>query len=764
MLKIRYFITIFLLIVLPKLVLSHSAMFRDDYKFDNSNEGAKPDINLFTQAKTTQCTGGSAGGYPCLNINLQSILPITELGGNSNHKLNDIWGWTDPLTGKEYAIVGREGGTSFVDVSDANNPFLVAYLPTADGVDAWRDIKVYNDHAYIVADLSRNRNHGMQVYDLRLLTSITPGSVVEATALYTGFGNAHNIVINEDTGFAYAVGSNRCSGGLHMVDIANPLAPEFAGCFSADGYTHDAQCVVYAGPDAEHTGKEICVGYNEDTITIVDVSNKANPLQLSRTGYTGSRYTHQGWFLDGNHSVLIMNDEADESRIGINTTSYIYDVSDLDAPVELGRYVGPTEAIDHNLYTVTKNNKNYVIEANYRAGLRVLSTEEINNGKMTEVALFDTIPGSNSAQFSGAWSSYPYFSSGNIVVSDIGTGLFVLTPDWDAIDTPTQPGYCEASSEDADYEWIANVSVNNFSNTTDSSNYSDFTQQTIPLVFGDNSLRLTPGFRSQTYAENWRVWIDLNQDGQFSDSDELIYATETATSDPIDTVITIPSTANPGKTRLRVAMVWNAVPQACGSFRYGEVEDYSVDISGDAPPPPPACTRLNFDDGGTGGWSNASIATCSTGSFIVGSPSEQSNGGVTTQVDGAFGGSGFALYTAANTSAGSNDVDGGTCIAESPSYTVDSTSEISLQYFHGQRDAGDDSGDFFALEYSVDGGGSWTDWVVNGDERQQAQWTKVTTVIPATADLRLRVRVADGPATGDLVEAGIDELEICPVQ
>ena len=74
-----------------------------------------------------------------------------------------------------------------------------------------------------------------------------------------------------------------------MIDISNPLVPGNAGCFSADGYAHDAQCVVYNGPDAAHQGGEICFNANEDTLTIVDVANKAAPVQLSRTGYGKQR-------------------------------------------------------------------------------------------------------------------------------------------------------------------------------------------------------------------------------------------------------------------------------------------------------------------------------------------------------------------------------------------------------------------------------------------------------------------------------------------
>jgi choice-of-anchor B domain-containing protein len=95
------------------------------------------------------------------------------------------------------------------------------------------------------------------------------------TAHYDDFGSAHNIAINEDSGFAYAIGTGTCSGGLHMVQ--NPASPTNAGCYSGDGYTHDTQCVIYNGPDADYQGAEVCFSSNEDTLTIVDVSNKAAP-------------------------------------------------------------------------------------------------------------------------------------------------------------------------------------------------------------------------------------------------------------------------------------------------------------------------------------------------------------------------------------------------------------------------------------------------------------------------------------------------------
>ncbi|WP_163833797.1 choice-of-anchor B family protein [Spartinivicinus ruber] len=558
------------------LSFGHSAMFPDGFKFDDSNEGEKAQL-LLPQQQTVRCINGKAGDYPCNKVDLHAFLAKENMGGGSAN-LNDIWGYTDPVTGAEIAIVGRTNGTSFVDITDPVNPVFLGFLPSHDnGSDAWRDIKTYNDHAFIVADGSGNKTHGLQVFDLTSLRYLpSPGQTLNETAHLGGFGNAHNIAINEDTGYAYIVGSNQCSGGLYMVNISNPVKPRYAGCFSSDGYTHDTQCVIYKGQDARYYGREVCVGYNEDTITIVDVTNKSNPVQVSRTPYQGAQYTHQGWFLNDSHNILIMNDELDESRNGINTTSYIYDVSLLDNPVELGRYVGPTSAIDHNLYT----HNNFVFETNYRAGLRILSTKNITSGKLKEEAYFDTIPGSNSAQFSGTWSNYIYFASGNIVMSDIGYGLFVVQPDWDAINNPDPTvEYCEASGNNASEEWVSSVKIASFTNSSDSKRYSDFTNKVINLEKGKSAVELTPDFSGIRYNEYWKIWIDLNKDGDFEDTGEQVFSSNHATSSTVKGELMIPDSAKSGKTRLRVVMRYNAVPNACGSFNYGEVEDYTVNIS-----------------------------------------------------------------------------------------------------------------------------------------------------------------------------------------
>lgn len=389
--------------------------------------------NLSAQSITT-CSGGMAGSYPCSNIDLMAFLPLSQIGGGNG---NDIWGWTDSTTGKEYAIMGLTNGTAFVDISDPLNPVYLGHLPPHAGVgnSSWRDIKTYDDHAFIGSEAL---NSGMQIVDLTQLRSIVspPVSIVES-AFYTGFSSSHNIVINEDSGFAYGVGLNsgNCARGLHFVDIVNPASPQSAGCFSSDGYTHDAQCVNYNGPDTDHQGKEICFAYNEDTLTIVDVSNKASPVQISRTGYSDRGYSHQGW-LTPDHTYVLLDDELDERNIAsvTNTRTLIWDVSDLDNPVHQGDHIGVTTAIDHNQYIVG----DYSFQSNYRSGLRILDISDIANNNLNEVAFFDIYPSSDSASFNGAWSVYPFFASGNVIVSGIEQGLYILRPNLSAPDIPPE--------------------------------------------------------------------------------------------------------------------------------------------------------------------------------------------------------------------------------------------------------------------------------------------------------------------------------------
>lgn len=377
---------------------------------------------------------GAVEKFECGNTGLLSFLPIDEIGGGRGTRLNDNWGWTDSRTGREYALVGRSDGTSFVDVTDPTRPRYLGDLPKPAGSPSsvWRDMKVYKDHVFVVADASGE--HGVQVFDLTRLRDVKTPQTFTEDAHYDGIASAHNIVMNDETGFAYAVGvsggGETCGGGLHMIDVRNPKQPVFAGCFSdpqtgrsGTGYSHDAQCVIYRGPDAKYRGREICVGSNENAISIADVTDKAAPIAVSRASYPDVGYAHQAWLTD-DHRYLYLGDELDETNgkgeAAKGTRTLVWDLADLGDPILIKQHVGERKATDHNLYV--KGNRMY--QANYTSGLRILDISDPANPR--EVGYFDTVPGEDTPQMAGAWSNYPYFKSGTIVVTSVGEGLFLV--------------------------------------------------------------------------------------------------------------------------------------------------------------------------------------------------------------------------------------------------------------------------------------------------------------------------------------------------
>jgi choice-of-anchor B domain-containing protein len=377
---------------------------------------------------------GSAAQFECGSVDLLSFLPVASMDAGRGMVTNDVWGWTDPESGREIVLVGMSNQTAFVDVSNAGNPTYLGRLPLTDGANpsVWRDMKVYENHMYVVSDGSGE--HGMQIFDLTRLRGLDGSDPVtfDADAHYDRIASAHNIVINEETGFAYSVGSSgggeTCGGGLHMIDVRDPKSPSFAGCFQdmttgrqRTDYSHDAQCVVYRGPDEDYQGREICLGSNETALSIADVTDKTNPIAVAMATYPNVAYSHQGW-LSEDHRYFYMGDELDETGGNVtNTRTLIWDLEDLDDPVLAAEYMADTKATDHNLYIVG----NTMYQSNYKSGLRVLDVSDPENP--VPVGHFDTVPyGGDDAQMDGSWSNYPYFESGIIAVTSGSEGLFIV--------------------------------------------------------------------------------------------------------------------------------------------------------------------------------------------------------------------------------------------------------------------------------------------------------------------------------------------------
>jgi choice-of-anchor B domain-containing protein len=368
--------------------------------------------------------------------------------------LSDIWGWTSPNTGDEYAIVGTSSGTAFVRITDPTHPEFLGMIPTTNPdtiLNFWWDIKTFNNHAYITTEVNAA---GVAIFELTRLDGMspvapgTPEAVLEADARYTagGYIRAHNISINEDTGFAYLTGVSKdpnvdpgfTDDGVIILDLkGDPLAPvEVGQILEID--SHDAQVVSYSGPDPDHQGQEIAVVFNGSDLEvgIYDVTDNQNIVEVSVTTYPGASFTHQGWLTE-DHSYLLLGDEEDE-LFGLSdpqnpdlpdtARTYIFDVRDLDHPQLIGTFDSPAASIDHNLFI--KGNRVY--QAHYTAGIRVLDSSDVANGNLAEVAHMDTEPrlpnnhmNHNINIFVGPWGVYPFFDSGSIIASDGLNGLII---------------------------------------------------------------------------------------------------------------------------------------------------------------------------------------------------------------------------------------------------------------------------------------------------------------------------------------------------
>lgn len=385
--------------------------------------------------KQLTCSNGQAGEYPCFNIDLESHLPLSQLSSTPS-SANDIWGYVDLNNNREYAVMGLYNGTVLIDVTDPVNPVEVG---TVGGVNStWRDVKVYQyldeesqnykTYAYVTTE----GQGGLQIIDL----SNAPESI-ELVNTIDVFQTAHNVYlgnINYSDGTAldgheaylYIAGSNLGNGSYRVFDLTDPVNPALVTTPSSAGYVHDATNLII--DDARtaqcangHNPCELLIDFNENTVDIWDTTDKANPFKVSSTGYAGASYTHSGWYSKDKNYIFIQ-DELDERNRGVNTTLYVMDIQDLNAPRIVGSYVGSTPAIDHNGFTL--DDKYYM--SNYKRGLTVLDVSNPVTPK--EIGFFDTypIPEANDSQFDGAWGTYPYLPSGNILVSDISNGLFVL--------------------------------------------------------------------------------------------------------------------------------------------------------------------------------------------------------------------------------------------------------------------------------------------------------------------------------------------------
>jgi choice-of-anchor B domain-containing protein len=390
-----------------------------------------------TAIAAANCVQGFAGQFPCRNVDFQSQIALTQFSSQPISAAN-VWGFVDQNDGREYAVVGLSDGTAVVEVTDPINPRQVVTIPGSSS--SWREVKIYQSFdlptnrfrafAYITTEAP---NAGLQIIDLgglpgtATLTTTLLDTGSQHTAYISNIDYATNLALPGREAFLYVAGSDIGTGSWRVYSLANPAQPQFIAAAPASAqYVHDATSLLITDQRTTQCGVghdpcEVYVDFNENSVDLWDVTEKAAPLLLSSTTYSDASYTHSGWPSADQRHVFI-HDETEEIFNGIFTQIYTMNVDDLRNPFIVASYQGPDTTTDHNGYT--KGSLLYV--SHYRRGLVVFDASDPQS--LREVASFDTFlsPAPNSAGTDGAWGVYPFFPSGTVVISDISNGLFVL--------------------------------------------------------------------------------------------------------------------------------------------------------------------------------------------------------------------------------------------------------------------------------------------------------------------------------------------------
>ena len=373
------------------------------------------------------CTSAFFVLFTCITFS-QSVTLLGTLNPYPGQKYADIWGYA--AGGREYAIMGVTGGTSFIDVTNPGSPVEVIKIPGPNSFYEWRDIKTYSHYAYIVTEGS-GTGAGMQIVDLSgLPTTATLVNTYTAT-----FTTAHNIYI--DNGFAYVVGANNGSG-VHILDLSNPVNPVQVGYYGSNGYVHD----IYVWNDTAYIS-------SEGEYAVIDLTNKSNPTNVSSSVSLPGIYAHSGWLTEDKRYFIA----CEEFNVRDLT---VWDLSDrTNWDLKVSQWQSSSNSPIHNVFV----RGNYAHISYYEDGYMVL---DISNPENPQIAgQYDTDPTPSTGSYKGAWGCYPYLPSGNVIVSDMQTGLYVF--DFDD-GTPVELTSFNAVSNrnSVELKWTTATETNNY--------------------------------------------------------------------------------------------------------------------------------------------------------------------------------------------------------------------------------------------------------------------------------------------------------------
>jgi len=347
--------------------------------------------------------------YPADKVELLSHLGVLDFGASAG---NDCWGYVS-RSGREYALMGLNNSMGVVEITDPRNPVILGTVPHSSSTTG--DIKVYRDYAYV----AQEGGGGIDIVDL---SDVDNGNIRLVKRLTdNGMSRSHNIALNEESGYLYLAVGNINRGALVAWNLhQDPENPFIEGQYGGNR-SHDLHVVTYT--EGPYAGREIAFSFSEGRgVEIIDVTNKGDMFLMGSTTYPMLGYCHQGW-TSADRRYLYADDEFDENQYGITTRTLVFDITDLENPKLVDTFTSGSTATDHNLYV----RDGFIFEANYTSGLQIFNAN-VDPVSPPRVGFFDTYPANDSPGYSGAWSNFPYFPSGNVIISDRSTGLYVVDP------------------------------------------------------------------------------------------------------------------------------------------------------------------------------------------------------------------------------------------------------------------------------------------------------------------------------------------------
>jgi choice-of-anchor B domain-containing protein len=372
--------------------------------------------NLLSVAFGLLSLNASAQTYDSQNISLHGNWNDSTIVAEPFYgiRYNGIWGWADGL-GREYALIGATNGVHVVDVTNPTNPVRVDFVPGRRSGCIWREIKTYQNYAYLISD--DNSPNSFQIIDLQYL----PDSVSVVYDSDSLFERAHTLYVDGDRLYCGIVKGGVISGqsSMSVFSLSNPVNPSFLRDLDSDFPGLLANQQVHDMLVKNDTVYASCAF---DGLFIFRYNPVANNHSLlgSITLYPQQGYNHSSALTADGNTLVFM----DEVPTGL--ACKVMDVSDFSNLTITSTFqsnVGPTP---HNPFMV--DNTCYI--AYYQDGLQVYDVS--NPALPVRVGYFDTqyqtpMGGPYTGQsYSGAWGAYPYLPSGNVLVSDMQNGLYVL--------------------------------------------------------------------------------------------------------------------------------------------------------------------------------------------------------------------------------------------------------------------------------------------------------------------------------------------------